>query len=96
MTDHSGIIERHSDRLSDLTNSTKSAHKRLDGHDTSIEKIGCRVQTLEQDSVASRGRIDSLCEKLDGLIVTLRWGIGVITVAMLGFGAWMLQQMLLR
>jgi len=69
---------------------------RLDGHDTRIEKVECRVGTIETLASASNKRIDHLCEKLDGLITTLRWAIGIALVSMLGFGVWMLQQMILK
>lgn len=70
--------------------------KELGKHEARFEKVECRVGALETSDGANKTKIDTLCDQLKDLVVTLRWCIGIVMASALGFALWMLQQMLVK
>jgi chromosome segregation ATPase len=64
-------------------------HKNLDSilndHEIRLNKHGQRLDNLEQESAELKTDIKHLCEDLKDLTSVLRWFIGVIISALLGF-----------
>lgn len=64
-------------------------HKRTDeqlaAHERRLNNHGERIDQLEQYKSKTETTILHLCEKIDGLVKTMRWFIGLLVGAFVGF-----------
>lgn len=61
--------------------------------ETRINRYGERLDILEQDSVKWEQQIKHLVEKIDGLITTMRWAMGLGAGTLVGFFIWYIQNL---
>lgn len=69
----------------------KNLKEQLKTHDNRLNNHGERLKNLEKHDAAADERIDHLCEQIKDLVVTLRWGIGVLGTAFLGIFVYLLE-----
>jgi tetrahydromethanopterin S-methyltransferase subunit G len=72
------------ERLVKVEESVKSAHHRLNEHDTRLDKGEEKIDMLCSESAVNTGAIKNLCEKIEGLIGTIKWFIGLAITLILG------------
>ena len=88
------MVNEHIKALAELDSSGRSAHKRIDGAERRLDSLDCKVDKLERSDERNATNIGNLCARIDGLITTIKWAMGIIGASALGFAIWMLQQML--
>ncbi len=93
---HDGLVNEHIKTLAELESSTSSAHKRIDDHERRIQSVEACVSANARDTAVNTQSITNLCQKLDSLVTTLRWGIGILAVSALGLFVWLIQQQFLK
>jgi len=71
----------------------KRTDERLDTHERRINNHSERIDKLELSQGRTEEIVKNLCEKIDGLIVTMRWMIGLFATALTGFFVWVVQQL---
>lgn len=67
---HSGITVR-----------VDTLEKRVDGHDIRLDAGETRMDDIEQVATGLNGRLDALCDRLDRLIISIRWAIATMLAA---------------
>lgn len=72
------------ERLIKVEESVKSAHKRIDEGEARQDKTDEKVDMLCSSNATNTGAIKNLCEKIDGLISTIKWFIGLAITLILG------------
>lgn len=63
----------------------KRVDERLDIHETRLNNHSERIDKLEQRGSAVDYQIKNLCEKIDGLITTMKWFIGLLVGSFVAF-----------
>jgi len=63
----------------------KRVDERLDIHETRLNNHSERIDKLEQRGSAVDYQIKNLCEKIDGLITTMKWFIGLMVGSFVAF-----------
>ena len=74
----------------------KQTDDKLCTHDKRLNNHSERIDKLEQRGSAVDAKIENLCEKIDGLVTTMRWFIGLIVGAFVGFFFYAAQRGLLK
>ena len=72
------------ERLIKVEESVKSAHKRIDSTEERLDKDENTIDLLCTSNATNTGAIRNLCEKIDGLISTIKWFIGLAITLILG------------
>jgi len=78
---HNTLVSQHIGDLAELKSSTKQAHHRLDEHEDRFSKIEPRLSELEKCQARATESITNLCNRIDGLIVSIRWAVGIFLAA---------------
>lgn len=60
-------------------------------HETRINAHGDRIDKLECKQAEMTVKIDNLCNSLDDLTSAIKWLIGLVITALLGFFIWAIQ-----
>ncbi len=68
----------------------------IDIHEKRINNHSERLDRLEQEQSEFRVNIGSLIQKVDSLINTLKWLIGLVGIGLIGFFFYMLEKLLER
>jgi len=68
----------------------------LETHEKRINNHSERLDRLEQEQSEFRANIGNLIQKVDSLINTLKWLIGLVGSGLIGFFFYMLQKLLER
>lgn len=69
----------------------KNVKEQIAVHDRKINDHGERLKNLEKHDAAADEKIEHLCEQIKDLVVTLRWGIGILGTAFLGIFVYLLE-----
>jgi hypothetical protein len=77
------LIKEHITTIAELGQSAKSAHHRLDGNDKRLDAHDEQIKELSCAKASNEQIVKSLCDKLDGLINTIKWLIGLLVPSML-------------
>lgn len=72
------------ERITRVEESTKSAHHRLDTMEKRMDESDDKLENLCSANAVNTGSIKNLCEKIDGLIGTIKWFIGLAITLILG------------
>ena len=72
------------------------AEHMLKDHDKRINNHDERLDRLEQNDVKRDIQIDNLCKSIEGLINTLKWGLGFICSGVIGFFFYAIQNHLFK
>lgn len=88
------MVNEHIRILADHESSIRSAHKRLDGNEKRFDCLDDKVDKLERSDERNAANIGNLCNRIDGLITTIKWAMGIVGGSAIGFALWMLQQAL--
>lgn len=65
----------------------KTLDTKIDDHEKRINNHSVRIDKLEQDSAEYKTEIRNLCLKVEDLISTIKWGLGIfITVSIFVIG----------
>jgi hypothetical protein len=72
------------ERLVKVEESVKSAHIRISEAETRLDKDEEKIDGLCSSNATNTGAIRNLCEKIDGLIGTIKWFIGLAITLILG------------
>jgi|LSQX01.2.fsa_nt_gb hypothetical protein len=71
-------------------------HKRIDEklniHEKRLDKHSDRLDKLEQYQSRTEAIIKNLCEKIDSLVTTMRWFIGLLVGAFVTFFFYVVQR----
>lgn len=74
----------------------KEKHKRIDEklntHEQRLNNHGSRIDRLEQYQSKTETMIKNLCERIDGLVTTMRWFIGLLVGALVTFFFYVVQR----
>jgi len=54
-------------------------------HDRRLNNHAERIDKLEQRGATVDAKIEGLCEKIDGLVTTMRWFIGLLVGSFVAF-----------
>lgn len=65
------------ERLIKVEESVKSAHRRIDDTEDRLNKDEGKIDGLCTANASNVNSIKNLCEKIDGLIGTIKWFIGL-------------------
>lgn len=68
----------------------------IEVHDIRLNDHSKRLDKLEQDSVALKTELKNLCENLKSLTIVMKWFIGLIIGAFVGFFFYAIQTNLLK
>ena len=75
-------------------------HKRIDEklntHEKRLAKHSDRLDKLEQYQSRTEAIIKNLCEKIDSLVTTMRWFIGLLVGAFVTFFFYVVQRGLIK
>lgn len=75
-------------------------HKRIDekvaAHEQRLNNHSQRLDHLEQYRSQTEAKIESLCEKIEGLVTTMRWFIGLLVGAFVSFFFYAIQSGLMK
>ena len=78
----------------------KEKHKRIDEklntHEQRLNNHGSRIDQLEQYQSRTEAIIKNLCEKIDSLVTTMRWFIGLLVGAFVTFFFYAAQRGLIK
>lgn len=74
----------------------KRADERLDTHDRRLNNHGERIDKLEQYQSRTETMIKNLCERIDGLVTTMRWFMGLLVGAFVTFFFYVVQKVVIR
>ncbi len=66
--------------------------EKLNTHERRLNNHGERIDQLEQHKSRIEVMVENLFAKIDGLIVTMRWFMGLLVPAILGLLIWAIQQ----
>jgi hypothetical protein len=73
--------------LKEVEASTKSAHHRIDSLEGRLGKDEAKIDTLTCSDSTNTQAIKELCNKIDGLVNTIKWFIGLGVTLILGIGS---------
>lgn len=65
--------------------------KQLDTHERRLNNHGDRIDKLEQYQSKSEVQISNLCEQIKNLVSTIKWSMGLLITALVGFFIWYVQ-----
>ncbi len=72
-------------------------HKRIDEcletHNRRLNNHSERLDKVEQYQNRVEVQIENLCKKMDSLISSMRWGMGVLVTTLIGFLIWYIQKL---
>lgn len=75
-------------------------HKRIDEkintHERRLNNHGDRIDQLEQYQSRTETMIKNLCERIDGLVTTMRWFMGLLVGAFVTFFFYIVQKVVIR
>ena len=75
-------------------------HKRIDEkintHEKRLNNHGKRLDQLEQYKSRTEAIIKNLCEKIDSLVTTMRWFMGLLVGAFVTFFFYIIQRLVVR
>lgn len=78
----------------------KEKHKRIDEklntHERRLNDHGSRIDQLEQYQSKTETMIKNLCERIDGLVTTMRWFMGLLVGAFVTFFFYIIQRLVIR
>ena len=74
----------------------KRVDERLDTHDTRLNSHSQRLDKLEQNDIENRTEIKNLCEQIKSLVSTMKWFMGIIITAFIGFFFYAIQTHLFK
>lgn len=74
----------------------KSIDEKLEKHDAILKEHTKQIENLSNDGREYKVQIQNLCCKIDSLISTFKWGIGITGTGIVAFFFWMLQSYLSR
>ena len=78
----------------------KEKHKRIDEkintHERRLNNHGGRIDQLEQYQSKTETMIKNLCERIDGLVTTMRWFMGLLVGAFVTFFFYIIQRLVVR
>jgi chromosome segregation ATPase len=63
----------------------KSINTRLDTHEKRLNNHADRLDEIEQFRARSETQITNLCDQIKSLVTTMRWFIGLMVGAFVGF-----------
>jgi len=89
--------EQHTEKCEDIARaklSAESAHDRIDAHETWLTGIDNTLDVLVKSDTKHTMAIDNLCKRIDGLISSIKWLIGMMLGAGAGFVIWLIQQII--
>lgn len=69
----------------------KNLKEQLAVHDQRLNDHGNRLKKIEQRNAAADEKIENLCDQIKDLVVTLRWGIGVLGTSFLGMFVYLME-----
>ncbi|WP_123053164.1 hemolysin XhlA family protein [Clostridium sp. JN-1] len=69
----------------------KRIDEKLDLHDTKLNDCSNRLDKLEQRGAAVDEKLENLCDQIKNLVVTLRWGMGILGASFLGLFIYLLE-----
>ena len=70
----------------------KRVDERLDTQDRRLNNHGERIDALEQSRSRTDTRLENLCEKIESLVTTMRWFMGLAVGALISFFFYAIQQ----
>jgi len=72
-------------------------HRRIDEcleiHDRRLNNHSERLDKVEQYQSRVEVQIENLCKKIDSLISSMRWGMGILITTLVGFLIWYIQKL---
>ena len=75
----------------------KHKHDRVDeileNHNIRLDDHDKRIDLLEQFQSRSEVQIMNLCKEIESLVSTIKWSMGVLITALLGFVIWYIQNL---
>lgn len=74
----------------------KRIEERLDVQDKRLNNHSERLDKIEQFQSRTEAQISSLCDQIKSLVTTMRWFIGLLVGAFVGFFFYAVQQGLLK
>lgn len=72
----------------------KHIKEKLEEHDIIFDEHDTRLKKLENKGERVDEKLGDLCDRLKGLINTLKWGIGLVGGSFLGLFIYLLEQYL--
>lgn len=67
----------NTERIAKVEESVKTAHRRIDDAEERLDKDEEKIDGLCTANSANVQSIQNLCDKIDGLISTIKWFIGI-------------------
>lgn len=65
----------------------------IDDHNSRLGDHDKRIDLLEQFQSRSEVQIMNLCKEIESLVSTIKWSMGVLITALLGFVIWYIQNL---
>ena len=74
----------------------KRIEEKISTHDRRLNNHGDRIDQLEQYRSRTETMIKNLCERIDGLVTTMRWFMGLLVGAFVTFFFYIVQRVVIR
>lgn len=74
----------------------KRIEEKLSTHDRRLNNHGSRIDQLEQYQSRTETMIKNLCERIDGLVTTMRWFMGLLVGSFVTFFFYVIQKVVIR
>ena len=68
---------KNAERITAVEESVKTAHRRITDVEGIVEKHDDKLEALCSANASNINSIQNLCEKIDGLVSTIKWFIGL-------------------
>lgn len=74
----------------------KRLEEKLETHDTRLNVHSDRLDKLEQYQSRTEAKLENLCEQIGSLVSTMKWFIGLLVGAFVGFFFYAVQHGLIK
>lgn len=74
------------EKFKNIDTKDKVQDERLNNHSGRLDK-------LEQYRERSDEKIENLCKQIESLVSTIKWAMGTLIVALIGFALWYIQSL---
>lgn len=74
----------------------KRIEEKLDAQERRLNNHGDRLDNLEKYQSRTEAMIENLCKRIDGLVTTMRWFIGLLVGALVTFFFYAAQRGLIK
>ena len=74
----------------------KRTDEKINTHEKRLNNHGKRLDQLEQYQSRTEAIIQNLCKKIDDLVATMRWFLGLLVGAFVAFFFYIIQRLVIR